>query len=120
MSEIKVTTQHRPTGVIQVDVFPDEDMSPEHVARDLWEQIKAWVNTGYQPVIEVTLADDEGNDTIHRVDLGAEKATCKHCSRAIVDSDDGWVDPEATGDDVIWRATCDAHDTRTAEHEPER
>lgn len=45
--------------------------------------------------------------------------TCKHCQREIEwDHIDGWVDPEATGDDVIWRETCDAHDTFTAEHEP--
>lgn len=30
----------------------------------------------------------------------------------------GWIDPEATGDDSIWRETCDAHDTFVAEHEP--
>jgi hypothetical protein len=29
-----------------------------------------------------------------------------------------WVDPEATGDDSIWREVCDSHDTFTAEHEP--
>lgn len=31
--------------------------------------------------------------------------TCIHC------------DPEATGDDAVWRETCDSHDTFTAEHE---
>lgn len=46
--------------------------------------------------------------------------TCLHCERIIIlDPEDGWVDPEATGDDSIWRETCDAHDTFTAEHEPE-
>lgn len=45
--------------------------------------------------------------------------TCRHCERAIQwDDDDGWIDPDATGDDSIWRVTCDAHDTFTAEHEP--
>lgn len=44
---------------------------------------------------------------------------CKHCDRRIVDDAGRWVDPEATGDDVVWRETCDAHDTFTAEHEPE-
>lgn len=44
---------------------------------------------------------------------------CRHCGRAIVRDDDGrWIDPEATGDDVIWREVCDAHDTFVAEHEP--
>lgn len=44
--------------------------------------------------------------------------TCAHCSRWIILVDDTWVDPEATGDDSIWRETCDSHDTFQAEHEP--
>lgn len=44
---------------------------------------------------------------------------CRHCHRPIVEVNGAWVDPEATGDDVIWRETCDAHDTFVAEHEPE-
>jgi hypothetical protein len=36
-----------------------------------------------------------------------------------VNEDGGWVDPEATGDDAIWRETCDAADTFIADHEPE-
>lgn len=47
------------------------------------------------------------------------EATCRYCGRLIIwSSEDGWIDPEATGDDSIWRETCDAHDTFTAEHEP--
>ena len=44
--------------------------------------------------------------------------TCEHCGRAIVLVAGEWVDPQATGDDSIWREVCDAHDTFTAEHEP--
>jgi hypothetical protein len=52
--------------------------------------------------------------------------TCRHCGRRIErDAADvaagyegRWIDPEATGDDSIWRETCDQHDTFTAEHEP--
>lgn len=45
---------------------------------------------------------------------------CRYCHRVIVWSQvDGWVDPEATGDDSVWREVCDEHDTFTAEHEPE-
>lgn len=44
--------------------------------------------------------------------------TCKHCDRVIVLDGDVWVDPEATGDDSVWRETCDAHDTFIADHEP--
>lgn len=44
---------------------------------------------------------------------------CKHCARTIEQHEDGrWIDPEATGDDLVWRETCDAHDTFVAEHEP--
>lgn len=46
-------------------------------------------------------------------------ATCKHCGRSIILDGDRWVDPEATGDDSVWRETCDGHDTLEAEHEPE-
>jgi len=44
--------------------------------------------------------------------------TCAHCQRAIVLVDGAWVDPEAAGDDSLWRETCDSHDTFVAEHEP--
>jgi len=44
---------------------------------------------------------------------------CIHCERDIELSDEeGWVDPEATGDDSIWREVCDSHDTFDAKHEP--
>jgi hypothetical protein len=52
--------------------------------------------------------------------------TCRHCGRDIIQASsdpygvpDGlWIDPEATGDDSIWRETCDSHDTFQADHEP--
>lgn len=49
-----------------------------------------------------------------------KSATCRHCTRTIVNEGGAWIDPEApvTGDDSVWRETCDAHDTFTAEHEP--
>jgi hypothetical protein len=49
---------------------------------------------------------------------------CMHCERVIVPNPDDapglyqWIDPEATGDDSIWRESCDAHDTFIANHEP--
>lgn len=43
---------------------------------------------------------------------------CRHCGRSIANESGVWVDPEATGDDGVWRETCDSHDTFTAEHEP--
>ena len=46
---------------------------------------------------------------------------CRHCTRIInQDADGRWIDPEADGDDIIWRETCDAnHEDRIAAHEPE-
>jgi hypothetical protein len=49
-----------------------------------------------------------------------DQAMCQHCDRVIELADDGmWVDPEATGDDDIWREVCDANDEFIAIHEPE-
>lgn len=47
------------------------------------------------------------------------QSDCRHCDRAIILVDGAWIDPRATGDDEMWRETCDAHDTFTAEHEPD-
>lgn len=47
-------------------------------------------------------------------------STCRHCGRRITETDEGWIDPEATGDDAVWRETCDRHDTFVANHEPSR
>lgn len=46
-------------------------------------------------------------------------ATCRHCGRDILQVGGRWVDPEATGDDAVWRETCDEHDTFDAVHEPQ-
>lgn len=43
---------------------------------------------------------------------------CAHCARNIVREDGCWVDPEATGDDSMWRETCDGNETFEAEHAP--
>lgn len=62
--------------------------------------------------VQVDLADE-------REPVQPEEAVCRHCQRRIVNvPGDGWVDPEATGDDSMWRETCDRHDTRQADHEP--
>jgi hypothetical protein len=44
--------------------------------------------------------------------------TCQFCSRAIELEGGLWVDPEAMGDDITWRETCDSSDTFAASHEP--
>lgn len=43
---------------------------------------------------------------------------CQHCNRTIELMGSAWIDPNATGDDDLWRYTCDHNDTFTAEHEP--
>ena len=45
---------------------------------------------------------------------------CKFCQRGIVEVDRAWVDPEATGDDAVWRETCESnHLDRIGAHEPQ-
>ncbi len=53
---------------------------------------------------------------------GDDAGECRHCGRAIKlegGGEYGWIDPEATGDDSIWREVCDSHDTFIANHEPQ-
>jgi hypothetical protein len=61
------------------------------------------------------------SDIAAKVAASHRNVECRHCGRDIVRGNKDeyeWVDPEATGDDSIWRETCDAHDTFMAEHEP--
>jgi hypothetical protein len=51
--------------------------------------------------------------------LAEIRNTCRFCQRLIINDNGTWIDPQATGDDSIWRETCDAHDTFVAEHEPD-
>ena len=46
-------------------------------------------------------------------------AVCVFCQREIVQTEEGWIDPMATGDDSIWRQICPDHDTFDADHVPE-
>lgn len=46
------------------------------------------------------------------------QSRCRHCDRSIQQENGVWVDPEATGDDNVWRETCDANETFAANHEP--
>lgn len=43
---------------------------------------------------------------------------CQYCNRRIVRRNGAWIDPLATGDDSLWRHTCDSNDTFAAEHAP--
>lgn len=77
------------------------------------EQIKDAAAAAPQFNWEITAHDVEPPQT----------SECKHCGRGIVlDSHEGWIDPEAGYDDEngdgIWRVTCERHDTFTGEHEP--
>ncbi len=46
-----------------------------------------------------------------------DRYACVYCNRAVTMTDDGWADPEATGDDEIWRLVCDENDSFLANHE---
>lgn len=76
-------------------------------------------------VCSTVLCDIEADDNLGTLVSVAEKhvcvtATCRRCGRTIYyNPTDGWIDPEATGDDSIWRETCDEnHEDRIAAHEP--
>lgn len=45
-------------------------------------------------------------------------STCRYCGRTVTQTDEGWVDTEATGDDRVWRETCDANESFFANHAP--
>ena len=49
----------------------------------------------------------------------AQGVRCRHCGRSIRKVNGVWIDPAAKGDDSMWRETCEAHDTFTADHEPD-
>lgn len=80
------------------------------------------VNSPHTMQDEYELARELGASTLTADEDGQMVAltTCRHCERRIVLDTGLWIDPEATGDDSIWRETCDANDTTFwASHEPE-
>lgn len=107
-----VCNMRRSGGYIYVDAWltppianpPAADVESQHADRH------EYVGSGER----CRLCDFTRNHLVHEPDR-----TCQHCGRSVVLEDGRWIDPEATGDDAIWRETCDAHDTFTAEHEPE-
>jgi hypothetical protein len=68
----------------------------------------------------MTMAPGWGFDSMASLHSADVHSTCLHCQRPITRQPDGsWVDPQAHGDDSIWRETCDSnHDSFRAEHEP--
>lgn len=43
---------------------------------------------------------------------------CHYCARPIAFEDGQWIDPDARGDDAMWRETCDGVESWPAEHYP--
>ena len=43
-------------------------------------------------------------------------STCVYCQRSVVMTDEGWADPEATGDDSIWEYVCDENEDFPCNH----
>lgn len=72
--------------------------------------------------LENVETDDMGLGTIYYwrgIQLVGVEATCRFCDRTIQFVDRLWIDPEATGDDSLWRETCDSNDNdRISAHEP--
>jgi len=44
---------------------------------------------------------------MNTTDTTTPTETCMYCERAITRAGDTWVNPEATGDDAMWRETCE-------------
>jgi hypothetical protein len=72
----------------------------------------------YWDADDMTPNPDTGALELHCADWRYHYGACVHCRREIHLVDGAWIDPAATGDDSVWRESCDAHDTFTAEHEP--
>lgn len=51
--------------------------------------------------------------------MGDTMTRCQHCDRPITRKGGTWVDPDATGDDAVWREVCDVNDTFAAHHVPD-
>lgn len=77
-----------------------------------------WSSGGAE--VQFAVPVDDSTPVSLEFEKEAQTAICRYCGRTILlyDVNDGWIDPNATGDDGVWRETCDAHDTFTAEHEP--
>jgi hypothetical protein len=102
---------------IGIEIPGDED-----AAYGLVESIMAQhhIMTGETLGWSYEMLDDCVVNKTAEADQYAPASTCRHCDRRIVDNpDDGLVDPEAEGDDIMWRETCDAnYEDRIAAHEP--
>ena len=69
-------------------------------------------------LLEAPDPDDEYDPADIVRNYAGPQDKCRHCGRAIVQENGIWIDPEATGDDAVWRESCDSNDTFQALHEP--
>ena len=86
-------------------------------APEVWREERAREDGGF--ILSTVVRTVDGVTYMQRIIVTGDVHTCQHCGRAIYHVHGAWIDPRATGDDRIWRETCDSHDTFTAEHEPE-
>lgn len=100
--------------VLWLDPDLDEDAPPEKLLQWALDSIEG------NPDLVWTIKADDGRVIADNVGRVRVEATCRHCDRRIIKDGTGrWVDPEAGGDDSIWRETCDEnHEDRVAAHEP--
>jgi hypothetical protein len=101
------------------------DVRYQNLPGDLQREISTdWQRTagGMSSTSSGAMGESSARDPrtiLKEIGLNPTFETCQHCGRSITQDNNGvWVDPEATGDDSIWRETCQSHDTFTAEHEP--
>ena len=80
------------------------------------ERLRDLIQSTYR---EAAVAGEFNIEQYRPVPTKLQQVRCLHCGRTIRQENGVWVDPEATGDDSMWRETCDTHDTLTAEHEPD-
>lgn len=87
----------------------------------LWSAtvVEGWDDELVTEYVWREFSDDEPSGHPDRDTHPEQTSTCRHCKREITLVGLQWVDEDATGDDAVWRETCDEHDTVTAEHEPQ-
>jgi hypothetical protein len=125
-----VMSQSSPPGGREILVIPRADPDKYENMADLLFSSKADAIAWRDEELTAWDDADEAEQTYIRswilckrritvvTSLAPTVATCKHCGRSITRENGAWVDTNATGDDAVWRETCDSHDTFTAKHEP--
>ena len=70
MSTVDPEGTYEATFEIEGNLFDLDTVDPIEAARAAWEQIRYWVETGYEPVIDIRV---NGSETTHTVDLESEE-----------------------------------------------